>query len=424
MLSAAYLTGVIFLVVPIPAAAEHQPSLDGINAYQRKDYKEAIRQLQTALKANPYDYTSIYYLALSYQQSGDTKNAKLEYGRLIDKFGYTSAAKNAQVALSYLDPSYLKQLLRRNPGAAPVAATTPAAATATRVIEPEFRVTHDFDNLPNEARIYFQWENKSSRENERSMIVDASVNNRSIKMVFDTAAEDTVFGKNHLRQLGVQPPEGPAQTETLGVGSSKGTKTWFMRTNIKVGSIERKNFPISVQEELPTEPLLGQTFFKDFHYTVDSTSQSPSIKFIKKTRVAAAPRTTTGGGRSVDRNSVPFRKEGNELVVMVEVNGRPMAMFFDTGAVGCSFSKEHIKSLNLQVPDDAQEETATGIGGSTQSKVFNISRIKMGPIDRSDFAISVVDQTAMKYPLLGQSFLTGWQYTIDNNENVIRFLRR
>lgn len=243
-------------------------------------------------------------------------------------------------------------------------------------------------------------------------------------MVFDTAAEDTVFGKNQLRQLGIAPPEGPAQSDMSGVGSAKPLKVWFMRINLKVGSIERKNFPILVQEELPTQPLLGQTFFRDFHYTVDATAESPSIKFVKRTRVAATPRATTTGARTGDRNSVPFRKEGNELIVMVEVNGRLMPMYFDTGAIGCTFSKDQIKSLNLQIPDDAQEETSVGVAGSTASKSFNIARIKMGPIDRSDFTISVIDQTAMKYPLLGQSFLSGWQYTIDNSENMIRFLRR
>lgn len=55
---------------------------------------------------------------------------------------------------------------------------------------------------------------------------------------------------------------------------------------------------------------------------------------------------------------------------------------------------------------------------------FPVSSIKVGPIEKRDIMIGVPETAHMPHPLLGQSFFNDWQYTIDYQASVIRFVRR
>ncbi|MGH9551708.1 MAG: retropepsin-like aspartic protease family protein, partial [Terriglobales bacterium] len=143
-----------------------------------------------------------------------------------------------------------------------------------------------------------------------------------------------------------------------------------------------------------------------------------SINFVKRSAATAS----SGGGS--DRYSVPFTREGNEVIVQVLVNGKSCPMYFDTGASGIVFSYEQLKRMNIAVPEDATPEMHRGIGGISQGAAFTLSRMVCGPIDKSNVPVSVTEAANMRYPLLGQTFYGDWQYTIDSAKNVIRFVRR
>jgi predicted aspartyl protease len=264
---------------------------------------------------------------------------------------------------------------------------------------------------PAQSRVYY---NNGDNAAGTSFMVKVFVNNRPIEMVFDTGASLIVFGKNHLSQLGIAPPPAnrPADFYTSGVGSSGAMPCWEMKADVKVGDMLIPNCPIGVMQYLPSDPLLGQTFFKHFAYTIDYGAKS--ILFTRKNAVVAS---NVGV-------SVPFVREGNEMVVMAEVNGRPYEMYFDTGAMGCAFTASDIKALNITVPEDAHVGTSIGVGGATRSVFFPINRLKLGPIEKRNMEISVVEAANMGRPLLGQTFYEGWQYTIDNEKHCINFLRR
>jgi len=253
------------------------------------------------------------------------------------------------------------------------------------------------------------------------MIVDASVNNRPIKMLFDTGADGCVFGKNHLRELGMAIPTGKPAYKSVGVGDAGKIDNWETGATIRVGNIERK-MHIAVQENLPGEPLLGQTFFNAFTYTIDKGSSA--IQFTRKRRSTAVASSGGGGGGHLDGNSIPFEKRGNSMFVRAVVNGKPIDAIFDTGATNTVFAAGDIKSLGLEIPDDAEEVHSQGIAGTTKGVSFHVRRITLGPIDRSDFKINVLEGFAAGHPLIGRSFLGEWQYTIDNDARIIHFLRR
>lgn len=48
---------------------------------------------------------------------------------------------------------------------------------------------------------------------------------------------------------------------------------------------------------------------------------------------------------------------------------------------------------------------------------------KLGPVEKRDFRIGIVDRAANAYPLLGAEFLGDQHYSIDYDRGVIHFGR-
>ena len=68
----------------------------GITAYEGQDYAAAIDNLLKAQEIGDPDYDSMFYLAQSYQKSGDNANAIVWYQKIIDAFPGTSYASDAK----------------------------------------------------------------------------------------------------------------------------------------------------------------------------------------------------------------------------------------------------------------------------------------------------------------------------------------
>jgi clan AA aspartic protease (TIGR02281 family) len=104
----------------------------------------------------------------------------------------------------------------------------------------------------------------------RHMIVDTLVNGRQYKMYFDTGADGVCFSFSDFTKLRIPPPEGPPTGKSTGVMGS--TNTWsYVLDSLKVGPVSKENFPVAVIENTKMDkPLLGQSFFGNYKYTVDS----------------------------------------------------------------------------------------------------------------------------------------------------------
>lgn len=388
---------------------------DGVNQLNSRKFPQAIVSFQSALKANPKNSMAQYYLALAMHYKGDTQGALTAYSKVLTTFPGSNASQLAVRGMASIDPSILQKLGLASPQSQPASR---AASSGSRGVSNYggggpiggTAASNPGDYIPDECRVY------CTRESN-CLVLDARISNRPIKMIFDTGAESTVLGKNHLAELGLPAPTGNPIGTTMGVGEGGGQRCWQSNLEITVGNITRKNFPIVVQEHMPTPPLLGQSFFNQMRYTIDNNS----IHFVKK---------TTGGGGSIysrgsnNPNAVPFTKEGNEMVVMVEVNGTKIPMYFDTGASGVALAPQHLRQLGLTIPDDARTTVSTGIAGNTMGKAFPVRTIKLGPIEKRDFEIDVVASSNMPHPLLGQTFFGDYQYTIDYDNKLIHFVRR
>lgn len=380
-----------FLVSSLPSHS--QTAADGVTLYKKGKFMEAAKVLDGVCQNPTTDPNTLYYYALSLHQTGNFDKARRAYQRCAQQYPGSPAGRMAGQALS--------------------AFGVPGRSNSSGSADGGMSSSNPSDNLPETAKIYFKPDASSQ------MIVDAYINNRLIKMVFDTGADDCAFGKNHLRELGIAPPTGKPHFKAHGVGDGGGQDGWNIPATVKVGSIERK-MTIGVQEHLPTEPLLGQTFYQDYTYTIDRGACS--ITFTRKRK--GAPSIASSSGGASDRNSIPFQKSGNSMIVFPSVNGKTVKAIFDTGATTTVFAYDDLKALGIEIPDDAETTYGRGIAGNTKGVTFNIRRITLGPIDRPDFRITVLEGFSPGNPLIGRDFLGSWQYTIDNDSKRVNFLRR
>ncbi|MBQ2801192.1 MAG: tetratricopeptide repeat protein [Lachnospiraceae bacterium] len=71
----------------------------GYSAYSNGNYEEAIENLQKAYTIDNTSVNALYYMARSYQKSGDNENAARYFQEVIDKFPGTKSAMDAQANL-------------------------------------------------------------------------------------------------------------------------------------------------------------------------------------------------------------------------------------------------------------------------------------------------------------------------------------
>ena len=401
------------LSLACPASYAQTDLEAGITCYQRKDYKGALGHFNKTLTMKPNDYNALYYSAIVYHRIGAKEQAKAAYAKLIESYPSSDGAMNAYAALRYLDPKFAAryQPVRGSAANLPGSSTTALSNPPRRGSRAQAEDDGEVTTGPNESTVFFE-------DRGNSMVVDAYVNNRPVKMIFDTGAEAVVFGKNHFAELGLAAPRGEATGLSFGVGDGGAQKAWKAAVTIKVGQLEKRNCPIAIHEEMPTMPLLGQTFFKDFVYTIQrgQGESGGSIRFRRK-----SAQSTVASGR--DPDAIPFSRQGNEIIVPVEVNGRKTQMFFDTGAEQCVFSDAQLKQLGITVPDDAQEGMSLGIAGTTPTKTFNVARMRLGSIEKTNVPVSLVGGYHMPLPLLGQTFFGDLRFEMDNDAHVLRVRR-
>ncbi|MBY0360026.1 MAG: retroviral-like aspartic protease family protein [Candidatus Obscuribacterales bacterium] len=385
---------ILFAVSLVTAAIEAYADsgyTQGLIFYKAKNYRAAAEQFEKQLRAGPTDINCLYYCALSQQLSNNRARARQLYEYLVVNYPNSAVAKNANLALEQL------ALLNLSP-------------TSTGATQPISSPAATLAGVPDEVRIPF--ERKGTHA-----YVDVLLNNHPVQMIFDTGAEITAIGDNHLQEIGLSRPETTEKMLLVGVGDNTKIRGWVQKFDLKVGPIYRRDFSITVQSDMPTPPLLGQTFFKDFQVTLDDAAKQ--IIFRKKYSMAAKDARR---GQKPGVKVVPFvRSAGGSMYVNAIVNGKPYPMIFDTGAHGTLFTLGDFKALGFTVPADAEESQVKGIGGFTKSWTFNLRSLQVGPLMAENMPIAVSDSQEVGVPLLGQTFFGRFKYEIDNDKNVIYF---
>jgi len=383
----------------------------GVTCYRSRDYQSGNYHFDNALKRNPNDYNALYYKAVCLTQLGKPDQAKAAYAILIKSFPQTAAAKNAEAAMAYLDPTYLRQLKGQS-SARPAGSSQPTssdtAGSASQItMQSLTNASPSYGELvgsPAPCTVYF--ENLGN-----NLLVQALINNRKVPMLFDSGAYGCTIGLEQLKELGLKPPEGPPTGRAGGVGGNGSVGTWQMTVTMRVGTIEKRNFPLTVIENSNVPALLGQTFYREYAYTIDNGAKS--IRFRPKQE----------GGSSVahanDGSGIPFTREGNHIIVNVSFNGKTIPCYLDTGASSTVLTFAHCKQIGLQIPDDAETTMSQGVGGVSMNKTFPVSRVQCGPISKNDLLVSVTANN-IPHPLLGQNFFGNLRYEVDDENKLIK----
>ncbi|CAN5238313.1 hypothetical protein BH11CYA1_BH11CYA1_40930 [soil metagenome] len=365
------------------SALEESDYVQGTALFKKQEYLQAFESFAKAVQLQPDNADAAYYLAVTLHHLGHLDKAREQYKFVADNFPGTPAAQQAALIIHQL--SAAKQ-----------------AESAA---------------LPKET-----WVRYERRGN--SIEVDGLVNNHSVKFDFDTGAERCLLTPTQLKQMGIAMPTGSPSGYGAGIGQVKPIPVWHLNVDLKVGRIERRNFPILVSGVPMDFPLLGQDFYRDFEYSIDSANKTISFRqhsFDIATKKIAPALTVDSAGHYVF--SVPFVKEGNSLIVTAAINGKSIPMVFDTGAVFCLFSKQEARQAGISLDLHRPSFPISGLSGQTMAQVGIVNGIKLGPIERHNFAIGISDQANTAKPLLGQDFVGDWNYTIDNQQQVIRFTK-
>ena len=105
------------------------------------------------------------------------------------------------------------------------------------------------------------------------ILVDAKVNGSPCKMIFDTGAGICMFTADQAAKVGMAPPPNAPTIPIMGVGGGSTAQLGTVST-LRLGTLELKDIQCAIGgKSVAPYPLLGQTFFRDFHYSIDSVNK-------------------------------------------------------------------------------------------------------------------------------------------------------
>lgn len=135
-------------------------------------------------------------------------------------------------------------------------------------------------------------------------------------------------------------------------------------------------------------------------------------------RVGDAPAAVGGGGGNAGGNRVVLTAgTGGHFMTEGQINGRSVPMVVDTGATYISISVEEATRMGLNYKAGQQSQISTANG------VIPAWRVRLATVRVGDVLIydvdSVVSAGAMPYVLLGNTFLSRFQMTRNNDQMVL-----
>lgn len=366
----------------------------GMKLFNAKNYGQAAAYFEQSIKNAPWETASYYYCALSYHYLKDFKKAMMRYAEVVEKFPGTPASNNSLAAINAIDPNYFK---KSTPGLRPASGGTAGAGT----VSTGGSAAEDKGTVEGQAQTRINF-----RANQSDKVVDVRINGRSTRAIFDPNGESTSFSRQQLTALAVPVPKGAGE----------------MKAEIDLGGVVRKGFPVSISDD-GSPARIGQSFLDAFNYKVDEGGKWIDLK-------------RKSGGGSGSGSEVAFTKDGKDLVVQAEINGRGTAMIYEPSGEGLEMTTRQAKSLGLRV-DEAEEKKVDPNEGPQRGDPNWVSpedrpsgpktmqlRLKFGPIEKAGVQCHI-HETGPKYPKFSADALgSGWQIDIDYKASKIRFNKK
>lgn len=376
-------------------------------------YAESIEYLRRSNDARTQS-TRLYYSGYCYYKLGDLNTARTLFTSITKAYPKSREAALAEAFLKQLSGSPIGL---RDAASSPTSNESQvgsASRTGSSSGMPDARSSPsslnedagndddpgDLASIPDSSRIYF------TQGDHGHMFVDSYVNGRPLKCMFDTGATGFTLGFNHLRQVGLAPPQGSPQGVNSG-WAGRSVPIWFMDVNLKMGPITRR-IRAKVQEEMNMEPLIGYAFMKGLKYEIDNKGRC---------MIVTKPARTTAGSQDNDLYDIPCKMVNTKAVVPLRVNNKQIAAFVDTGSSSTIMNMATLAKLGVEIPNDAPTEYGSGIGGVTTFRIVEMD-LRFGPISKQSFPVRIGGNCGNA---IGQDFLSGWRFTIDQDKQMLRF---
>lgn len=135
-------------------------------------------------------------------------------------------------------------------------------------------------------------------------------------------------------------------------------------------------------------------------------------------RVGAAPARVGGqSGGPNGRRIVLSAGSGGHFVTTGAINGRAVQFLVDTGATGVALSESDAGHIGLKYKDGRPIRLSTA-NGVVQGWLVRLGSVRIGDVQVHDVEAAVLP-AAMPYVLLGNTFLSRFQMTRDNEQMVL-----
>jgi predicted aspartyl protease len=365
----------LILWLPGSQSAAEDKFARGLSLFNKQAYAEALQIFNEMSGSGDREAQRLYYAALCYLHTARSREAEELLTRICRDF---PASEAAGLADRYLKAS--KAAVARVPAA-------PPAETSLQPVEISIPFT------------------KTARG---QLTVRAELHGCSMNMIFDTGAEECLFGRNQIEAANLKTAE---HSKPATLNSVAGPMRVFrIFADISLNGF-KKSLPICVLDQDMEAGILGQPFLSGYSCVIDNQA---GLLRLRATGNA-------GSSASLDSFAVPFTLDGDKIIVRARLKGRSLDMCFDTGSFGVCLTRSQCEHLGVKVPDSAAEHTRGPDGQQVESWHIN-EDISLGPINKKAFPIRVVD-SQISYPLLGQSFFGDRTFNIDRDRKEIRFAR-
>ncbi len=160
------------------------------------------------------------------------------------------------------------------------------------------------------------------------------------------------------------------------------------------------------------------------HQGVKVISTTPDQAVIEQSgkrvtlRVGDAP-VSTGGGGTISRGTriVLTAGSGGHFVTAGQINGKAVQFMVDTGATSVAMGAQDAERAGINYKAGQVIGISTA-NGNTQGYRIKLNSVRIGDVEVFDVD-AVVTPQAMPYMLLGNSFLTRFQMTRENEQMTL-----
>lgn len=369
---------------------------EGLAAFNQQNYSRAVQLFEHCQVTESPNAKLTLYCALANLNNKNKRRSEQLLRYLVKTFPDSREAKQAEQTLSLIEG--------KNNGSSKASTKVGVTRSSSTSADSDDEVDGaELASLPQTAKLRFR------HGDNGHMLVDAYLNGHFVKAWFDTGASAFITSKS-LKAAGISPPAREPESYTRG-WAGKAVPMWRVPMKVTIGDLTR-NLMVGVQQSSPDDqetsilPLIGQDFIKGYRYSID---ESGGWIYLTK-----------NGGESKDYNAaydVPCIKRGKDDYVALEVNGKKIAAFIDTGAAHTIMDAATYASLGLTIPADAPAYGMTGVGGGFVCHEVELD-LRLGPIRRNGFKV-MVGGTAGNG--IGQDLMKGWRFTVDHDRNLLRF---